>query len=384
MKKILNITYDLRDRYNRRVTPAVDNLINITRSHFEPIIIDLARVANPMKEYFRIESANHFRINVFGLPYGLFMYFTQNRIFQRLINDNISNEINLNEIDLVHSHKLTFEGMVGHRLSQYLDVPHIVTLRQTDTYVFKKKPGALNKFKAVIENCSRIIYLIPNILFEMEVLFGEAYFSKHIAPKAILIPNIVDKVNHTLDGSINRGNFITVLKMSKECVLRKNIKRLLIALSHIDEPGIKLTLVGSGDYHDKVKNWIEDFKLADKVIMVGKIKNQEIDAFYVNAEAMLLPSLSESFGLVYAESLLNGTPIMYSKNRLGFDGFFEGVGVGVDPLDVSSIKDGIMDLYKNGNVYRENIKRLNQRGEFKIFSSEYVANKYFDMVNNLI
>ncbi len=384
MKKILNISYDLRDRHNRKVTPAVNNLINITRSDFEPIIIDLVRVSNPIGEYIRTESPNHIRINVFGLPYGLLMYFTQNRVFKFLTKNDFAAKIKLKDIDIIHSHKLTFEGFLGHKLSQYLNVPHIVTLRQTDTFVFEKKAGAINKFKPVIENSRKIIYLIPGMLVKMEQIFGKAYFSKHIASKAVLISNVVDKKNPTLISNIEKGNFLTVLKMSKTCVLRKNIKRLLIAFSNIKEIQIKLMLVGSGDYLYKVKNWVRGLKLSDKVHFAGKINNEKIDSYYVKAEALLLPSISESFGLVYAESLLNGIPIMYSKDHLGFDGFFEGVGVAVNPLSVESIKDGILDLYANGDIYRENIKRLNEEGKFKIFSSEYVAEKYFNIISNLI
>lgn len=380
MKKILNISYDLRDRYNRKVTPAVNNLINLTRSDFEPIIIDLARVPNPMSEYVHKESPDHFRINALGFPYGLLMYFTQKRVFKIITKAGI----NLNDIKIIHSHKLTFEGLIGHKLSQYLNVPHIVTLRQSDTYVLEKKPGAVSKFKPLIENCGKIIYLIPGILLKMEQLFGKAYFSEHIAPKTVLIPNIVDKLNDTKTVNVEKGNFLTVLKMSKACVLRKNIKRLLVALNCINETGIKLTLVGSGDYMYKVKNWVSELKLFDKVQFAGNVNHEEIDSYYAGAEAFLLPSISESFGMVYAESLLNGTPIMYSKDHLGFDGFFNGVGVAVNPLSVESIKDGIMNLYANGDIYRENIKRLKEEGQFKIFSSEYVAERYFDIINSLV
>jgi glycosyltransferase involved in cell wall biosynthesis len=383
MKKILNITYDLRDKHNRKVTPAVENLINITRSDFEPIIVDLARVSNPMNEYFHKESSDHFRINVLGFPYGLLMYFTQNRVYKILTKKDYAAGIKLNDIDIIHSHKLTFEGLAGYKLSKFLNVPHIVTLRQTDTYVFEKKPGAVNKFKPVIENCGKIIYLIPGILLRMEQLFGKSFFDKYIVPKSVLIPNIVDKANPKMSANIDKGNFLTVLKMSKACVLRKNIRRLLMALSHIKETQIKLALVGNGDYMYKVKEWVRELNLSHKVQFIGNVNNEEIDSYYTSAEALLLPSISESFGLVYAESLLNGTPIMYSKDHLGFDGFFDGVGVAVNPLSVESIKNGILDLYANGDIYRENIRRLNKEGKFKIFSSAYIADKYFNIINSL-
>jgi len=87
--------------------------------------------------------------------------------------------------------------------------------------------------------------------------------------------------------------------------------------------------------------------------------------------------------MVYAESLLNGTPIMYSKGYLGFDGYFEGVGTGVDPQSIESIKNGIEDLLNNGSEYRKNIESLNNAGEFKVFSKDYIRKTYVDTLENL-
>jgi hypothetical protein len=87
--------------------------------------------------------------------------------------------------------------------------------------------------------------------------------------------------------------------------------------------------------------------------------------------------------MVYAEALLNGTPIMYSKDYLGFDGVFEGVGVGVNPMSIESISDGISDLLKNSSSYREKINSLEQSGEFNIFSSNYIKNKYNSVIEEV-
>ena len=59
--------------------------------------------------------------------------------------------------------------------------------------------------------------------------------------------------------------------------------------------------------------------------------------------AFVMPSFSETFGMVYAEALLNGTPILYSKDT-GFDGLFDNVGVVVDPHSLVSIGEGLRKI----------------------------------------
>ena len=147
---------------------------------------------------------------------------------------------------------------------------------------------------------------------------------------------------------------------------------------------IKLKIIGEGEYMGTVKKWVDELQLNESIIFVGKVENDVIDEYYAKAEAFLLPSKSESFGMVYAEALMNGIPIMYSKHRLGFDGVFEGVGVGVDPLSVESIVNGIKDLLSNRNNYRRRISELAHNNEFNIFSADYIENKYRQIITNTL
>ena len=383
MKKILHISYDLRDRYDRKVTPAIGKLITLSKSSFDTFTIDLARVPNPKNELIKLISPNHLKINVFGFPYGLFMNWSQSRVYDFLTKAN-ENNFNISQFDIIHSHKLSFEGLVGYKLSLKYNLPLVVTLRQTDTMVLNRKPGAIATFKPVIERCEKMFYLIPEILVRMKMLFGEKFFTENIEPKTVFMPNIVErKLNVNTNENVQGKHFVTVLKMNKRIVKRKNIKNLLIAFSQIKNYDVKLTVVGDGDYKDEIEKWVRNLNLVDKVTFTGNVENDQIDSYYRKAEAFLLPSISESFGLVYAESLLNGTPIMYSTGYLGFDGFFDGVGVGVDPMSTDSIADGIIDLINNSESYRQNIKRLSEAGEFKIFNSEFIGNRYIETINEV-
>ncbi|MCH7770915.1 MAG: glycosyltransferase [Bacteroidetes bacterium] len=383
MKKILHISYDLRDRHNREITTAVSNLIKVGRNDFNSFIIDLVRVPFPQHEMTRIKNPDHLMINVLGFPYGLFMNWSQNRAFNFVKKADSDDLVKLNEFDMIHTHKLTFEGLVGYKLAKQLEIPLVVTLRQTDTYVFNRKPGAVEKFKPVIKSCDRFFYLIPQIIIRMKKIFGESFFDKYIGPKTVFLPNIVERKISTGKVRTDKGMFLTVFRMTKRSVKRKNIKRLLLAFKELNGKEFKLKIIGTGDYMYKVKKWVDELELKDRIIFVGKVENNMIDEHYASAEAFLLPSISESFGMVYAESLLNGTPIMYSKGYLGFDGFFDGVGAGVDPKSIESIKNGIEDLLNNGSQYRKNIESLHQSGEFKVFSKDYIRKTYIDTLEKL-
>jgi len=383
MKKILHISYDLRDRHNRETTTAVSNLINVGRNNFQSFVIDLVRVPFIQHEMIKIKNPDHLMINVLGLPYGLFMNWSQNRAYNFVKKTDSDDLVKLNEMDMIHVHKLTFEGLIGYKLAKQLGIPLFVTLRQTDTYVFNNKPGAVEKFKPVIKRCDKFFYLIPQIIVRMKTIFGESFFDRYIGPKTVFLPNIVERKISNEKVTVDKGMLITVLRMTKRSVERKNIKRLLQALKLLGKDNVKLRIIGDGEYKPKIKSWVNEYNLNEKVIFEGAVQNENIDKYFGLAEAFLLPSISETFGMVYAESLLNGTPIMYSKGYLGFDGFFDGVGVGVDPKSIESIKNGIEDLLNNGSQYRKHIESLHQTGKFEVFSKDYIRQTYIDTLEGL-
>ena len=178
--------------------------------------------------------------------------------------------------------------MVGYKLSLKYNLPLVVTLRQTDTMVLNRKPGAIATFKPVIERCEKMFYLIPEILVRMKMLFGEKFFTENIEPKTVFMPNIVErKLNVNTNENVQGKHFVTVLKMNKRIVKRKNIKNLLIAFSQVKNYDVKLTVVGDGDYKAEIEKWVRNLNLVDKVTFTGNVENDQIDSYYINLSAVL-------------------------------------------------------------------------------------------------
>ena len=79
-------------------------------------------------------------------------------------------------------------------------------------------------------------------------------------------------------------------------------------------------------------------------------KEQLIDRYREN-DIFVMPSFSETFGLVYGEAMSQGLPVIYTAGE-GFSGQFpEGeAGYGVDPRDTDDLVEKILLVVKN---YRE-------------------------------
>lgn len=381
---ILHITYDLRDRLHREKTTAVKNLIDISKNYGTAIVIDLVRVPLFNEEKIEWVSENHLQINSFGLPYGIFLKQSLDRVLNHIENSIRSGKINLSNINMIHAHKLTFEGYIGYKIAKKYSLPLILTLRQTDSRVIKNKHNLLSLYKDILQYSSVIFYLNPFSILDLKSKVGVKFYESFIQEKLYLLPNIIDlNAEINTENQFNPYELLTILRMNKESVHRKNIKRLLIALSQLKEEKITLNIIGDGDYRYKVESWINKYGLKNSVNFLGQIPNSKIKLYFAKSGAFVLPSLSESFGMVYAESLICGIPILYSKNRLGFDGFFDGVGAAVEALSVNSIKQGIKDIISNNHLYRARISQLNKESAFKIFSKSYIEQQYLNILSQI-
>ncbi len=384
MVNLLHLTYDLRSNDNLPVTPAVRNLISETKKIANARTIDLLRVIKLNDELVDVSDKEHLLINSFGLPYGVFLLRNLNRAFKKIIDADNQYSLNLESTDIIHAHKVSFEGYIAYKLAVKYNTKLILTLRQTDTFIFKVRPDLVRPFKGVVERSDKIIFLIPSIIEVLKDRLGEDFFNEHVKNKLEFVPNIIEREVKNENQLSPKGNFLTAMWMDKETVERKNLKRLLHAVKLLNKPDFKLTIIGDGDYLPFVKKWVKQLELEDNVIFKGNIPNSEMDSYYSSSTAFLMPSLSESFGMVYAESILNGTPILYSRDCLGFHGIFQNIGPEVNPYSVDSIKNGIEDLLNNNLFYRDNIKGLREKGEFKIFSSDYIRNRYKEIIQSLI
>lgn len=383
MLNILHLSYDLRNRMGFEVTTAVKKLIQTTARFSRPIIVDLVRVPNFKEESTQFIRPNHLILNSMGLPKGLFLLQGLERTYRLLKKAMVDGGILINNIDMVHAHKLTFEGYIGSKLAEDLKIPLVTTLRQSDFTVFKYRPDLDPVYRRIIMQCRIIFYLVPNMLIFLKKKFGEAFYLQHIAGKVVFLPNIVEYSPPDRIFQREKNGLVTIARMTKKSIKRKNLKKLLKAVKKLENEGIKLKVIGDGYYFDKLKYFADSIGTNGNIEFCGAVENKLVHQYYRQAQAFILPSFSESFGMCYAEALLNGTPILYSKGVLSFEGMFKNVGVGVNPHSVDDIKEGILEITNNVESYRTAIKKYLQANAFKIFSANSVESVYHNSINSI-
>lgn len=85
---------------------------------------------------------------------------------------------------------------------------------------------------------------------------------------------------------------------------------------------LKLVVIGGGDQRKdfvnneeiiRIQHAVREKRLLKKVVFLGSKSQFELKRYYSRADALIVPSLYESFGLVVLEALACGTPVLVSQ-----------------------------------------------------------------------
>jgi glycosyltransferase involved in cell wall biosynthesis len=116
----------------------------------------------------------------------------------------------------------------------------------------------------------------------------------------------------------------------------------------------------------QAKTFVENIKilnLSDIIINLGTVPVNDVRSLYGQVDALLLPTLLESFSATYADSLFLKKPIFTSDRDFAKDVCAD-CAYYFDPMSAASIYNAIEDAYKNRNLM------------------EIKLNKGFERVNN--
>lgn len=91
----------------------------------------------------------------------------------------------------------------------------------------------------------------------------------------------------------------------------KNVRLIIQALPFL--PNFKLTLVGARTvFQEDLRQYIEHHQLSQRIQFAGFLSDKDLIKLYQRAYALVLPSLSEGFGLPGLEAMAVGLPVVAS------------------------------------------------------------------------
>ncbi len=329
------------------------------------------------------KGANFIRSDKINIVYELVATNILYRIFFNLkikkSLKKISSSIkNIDTYNLTHAHTLFSDGTIAYKLKKDYKIPYIVTIRNTDINIFFKYLFFLRKYGVkILLDSSTIIFLSESYKNKLLKEYIPLKFLKVIESKSIIITNGINDFWHKNNSSAHKkiSNTVNLLYVGSIC-RNKNILGVVNAVKSLNNNGvnIKYTIVGEGkeDEKDYLKIIKQRTKNYPNIKIIKALPKEKLIEYYREAHIFIMPSFTESFGLVYAEALSQGLPIIYSKNE-GFDKVFKNgyIGYSCNPKDYINIAESIISIINN---YSEIQKRCSESS--KEFSWNKIALKY--------
>lgn len=126
----------------------------------------------------------------------------------------------------------------------------------------------------------------------------------------------------------------------------KNRPRLVAAMRALRDEGLdyRLLVVGQEAWRfEQESHAVREHAMQDRVTFAGYVPAEHLPALYSAAAAFAFPSLHEGFGLPVLEAMACGAPVLTSNVSATAEVAGDAALL-VDPLSVSSIRDGLRRL----------------------------------------
>lgn len=127
------------------------------------------------------------------------------------------------------------------------------------------------------------------------------------------------------------------------------LKAAELVLKH--RPNTLFVVSGSGDMSKQMIDSAAYRGIGDKVLFTGFMRNQELARIYRASDLVVMPSVSEPFGIVPLEALLNGTPVLISKQS-GVSEVLRGA-LKVDFWDTKEMASKILSVLTHASLREE-------------------------------
>ncbi|MEO1694475.1 MAG: glycosyltransferase family 4 protein [Pseudomonadota bacterium] len=140
---------------------------------------------------------------------------------------------------------------------------------------------------------------------------------------------------------------------------RKGYDVLIEALARLprdvsNAPGWTLTLVGDSsrapETAERLRALIAEHDLTDRITMTGAISAQAVDAAYASADAFVLSSRYEGYGMVLTEALARGLPIVSTTGGAAAQTLPDAAGIKIPPDDALALSDALARMIGDADL----------------------------------
>lgn len=285
---------------------------------------------------YRYKDCNYF-------PKNPMMFRSFNKRMDKLYKEIVKKE---GKVDIIHAHSCFWGGIAAAYISKKYNIPLVITEHSSLKYAKYAK----DSYKQYIFDA----YKEADILVSVGTGLKKE-ISEYVDRDIMVIPNMVDLNLFYIDNNKNKKfTFFSCAFLEEGKGMGDLIKAFSMAFKGQD---VILNIGGDGSTKNSLEELAKEINIDEQVNFLGALSREQVSEEMRKCDAFALPSEHETFGVVYIEALACGKPVIGANNGGAEDIIEEYNGIIANKNDVDSIKDALIEIKENYNIYNKNLIR---------------------------
>ena len=218
------------------------------------------------------------------------------------------------KFDLIHAHDWTsyLAGVAAKRVSGKPLMLHVHATSFDQAASVNVDPS--------IFNIEREAFAAADSIVAVSELTRKIIIEKHgIAPEKVTVVHngcdTFEPVRHPESLRDLKAQGKKIILYHGRITIQKGVDYFVRAARRVVDvdPNVIFVISGWGDMTNQIIRQVGELGLSGHVIFAGALWEEERDRMYQSADLVVMPSVSEPFGLVPLEALQHGTPSLISK-----------------------------------------------------------------------
>jgi L-malate glycosyltransferase len=286
--------------------------------------------------------------------------------------------------DLIQTHSSLWAGFVAYKLKKKFNISYVITEHRSrfvsNSHVRAKlfKSWYLPALRCAFEHADAIVAVSPSLHQKIRDL------GVRENPPLNVIFNMVD-TDFFMPKPNKVPNFTPPFRFFCLAYLEwvKGIDVLINAMALLNKQApnqFMLTIGGGGSQEDHLKQLVHELELESVISFKGSLDRQQILQEMHNADAFVLPSRFEAFGVVYIEAMACGLPVIATRSG-GPEAFIcPSVGVLVPTNDHFLLAKEMISMRERYSDFDSEVIR---KYAVENFGLQNIARKYMKLYANL-
>lgn len=308
------------------------------------------------------------------VPYGNFLLWKRgaNALLKEYVREH-------GRPDLIHAHSAMFAGAVAAEWKIRHNIPFILTEHSTAFARGILRPWHLRLAKRAAKAADSLIAVSPSLL---DLLVQQLGINRL---KCQCVPNVVAKRFNALIETVENETNNRPARILNLAVMTKKKGQVdlleAFAKAFAFPSQTELWLAGDGPLLKKLRLKTATLGLSNRIRFLGLVPPDEVPRLLRHVDVMVVASHYETFGVVAAEALMTGTPVV--ATRCGGPEYIleAGDGLLVRPRRPEELAEALKLIVKN--LSKLDSEAIAKRARHR-FSGEAVAKQLTDIYQQII